>query len=63
MVQPHEVLKNLHSTYIRVEAEIEEEANLVAVQEIKANNNNMKSSPMEEDVVALVARGAKEDER
>ena len=60
VVQPQEVLKSRHSTQIRVEAEVEEEAVLVAVQQIRTNSNNRKTSPMEEDVVTLEAGGAKE---
>ena len=44
--------------------EVEEEAVLVAVHEIKTNSNsnsNSKTSPMEEDEVTLEAGGAKED--
>ena len=33
----------------------------MAVHEIKTNSSNRKSSPMEEDVVTLQAREAKED--
>jgi len=38
------------------------EAILVAVQQIRINSNNKKTSLMEEDVVTLEAGGAKEDE-
>ena len=62
VVQPQEVLKSLHFTQIRIEAEVEEEAVLVAVQQIRTNSSNKKTSPMEEDVVTLEAGGAKEDE-
>ena len=62
VVQPQEVLKSLHFTQIRIEAEVEEEAVLVAVQQIRTNSSNRKTSPMEEDVVTLEAGGAKEDE-
>ena len=51
----------LHSTQIRIKAEVEKEAVLVAIQQIRTNNNNRKTSPMEEDVVTLKAEGAKED--
>ena len=60
MVQPQEVPKSLHSTQIRIKAEVEEETVLVAVQQIRTNSNNRKTSPMEEDVVTLEAGGAKE---
>ena len=60
VVQPQEVLKSLHFTQIRIEAEVEEEAVLVAVQEIRTSSNNRKTSPMEEDVVVLEAGGVKE---
>ena len=60
VVQPHEVLKSLHFTQIRIEAEVEEEAVLVAIQQIRTNSSNRKTSPMEEDVVVLEAGGAKE---
>ena len=33
----------------------------MAIQQIKTNSNNMKTSPMEEDMVTLEAGGAKED--
>ena len=62
VVQPQEVCKSLHSSQIRIKVEVEEEAVLVAVQQIKTNSNNRKTSPMEEDVVTLEAGGAKEDE-
>ena len=62
VVQPPQLLKRLLSTRIQVEAGVEEEAVLVAVQEITTSSNNKKTSPMEEDVVTLEARGAKEDE-
>ena len=60
VVQPQEVLKSLHFTQIRIEAEVEEEAVLVAVQQIRTNSSNRKTSPMEEDMVTLEAGGAKE---
>ena len=59
-VQPSQLLKRLLSTRIQVEAWIEEEAVLVAVQEIRTSSNNRKTSPMEEDVVVLEVGGAKE---
>ena len=61
VVQPHEVLKSLHSTQIRIKVEVEEEAVLVAAHEIRTNSNNRKTSSMEEDVVTLKAGGDKED--
>ena len=33
----------------------------MAVQQIKTNSKNKKTNPMEEDVVTLEVRGAKED--
>ena len=63
LVQPHEVLKSLHFAQIRIKAEVEEEAVLVAVQQIRTNSNNRKTSPMEEDVVPLEVGGAKEEDR
>ena len=54
------LLKSLLSTRIQVEAGVEEEAVLVAVQEIRTSSNNKKTSPMEEDVVVLEAGGVKE---
>ena len=60
VIQPQEVLKSLYSTRIRIKAKVEEEAVVVAVQQIKTNSNNKKTSPMEEDMVTLHARGAKE---
>ena len=41
VVQP---LRNMCSTQICIEVEVEEEAVLVAIQEIKTNNNNRKMS-------------------
>ena len=35
---------------------------MVAVQQMRTNNSNKKTSPMEEDVVILEAGGTKEDE-
>ena len=61
VVQPHEVLKSLHSTQIKLKVEVEKEAISMVIHEIRANNNNRKTGPMEEDVVTLEARGAKED--
>ena len=52
---------SLHSTQIKIKVEVEEEAVLVAIHEIRTNSNNKKTSQMEEDVVTLEARGAKED--
>ena len=60
VVQPKEVLKRLHSTQIRITVEVEKEAVLVAIQQIRTNSNNRKTSPMEEDVVTLEVGGAKE---
>ena len=62
VVQPQEVHRSLHSTQIKTKAEVEEEAILMAVQQIRTNSSNRKTSPMEEDVVTLEAGGAKEDE-
>ena len=62
VVQPQEVLKCMHSTQIKIKAKVEEEAILVAIQEIRTNNNNRKTSPMEEDMVTPEVVGAKEDE-
>ena len=61
-MQPQKVLKSLHVTQIKIKAEVEEEAVLVAVQQIRTNSNNRKTNPMEEDMVTLEAGGAKEDE-
>ena len=60
VVQPPQLLKRLLSTRIQVEAGVEEEVVLVAVQEIRTSSNNRKTSPMEEDVVVLEAGGVKE---
>ena len=62
VVQPHDVLKSLHSTQIRIKAKVEEKAILEVVQQIRTNSNNRKTSPMEEDMVTLEIGGAKEDE-
>ena len=51
VVQQQEVPNSLHSTQIRIKAKVEKEAILVAVQQIRTNNNNKKTSLMEEDVV------------
>ena len=48
----------MHSTQIKIKIEVEKEAILVVVYEIRTNNNNMKTIPMEENVVTLEARGA-----
>ena len=61
VVQLQEVLKSLHSTQIWIKVEVEEGAVLVAVHEIKTNNNNKKINPMEKDVVTLEVGRAKED--
>ena len=61
VVQPQELLKCLHSTQIKIKVEVEEEVILVVIHEIRTNSNNRKTSPMEEDMVTLEARGAKED--
>ena len=46
VVHPQEVLKNLISTQIQVDKELEQEAILVAIHEIKIDNNNRIISPM-----------------
>ena len=56
-----ELQKKLSSTQMLEEVEVEvEEADLEAMVEIKISNKLKKTSPMEEDVVTLEARGAKE---
>ena len=62
MFQPQEFLKSLRSTQNRIKTEVEEETTLVAIQEIRTNSNNRKTNCMEEDMVTLEARGAKEHE-
>ena len=51
---------SIGSSQNRVEVEVEEEATLVAIQEIRTSNNK-KANPMEEDVVTLEVGQAKED--
>ena len=51
----------MHSTQIKVEAEVQEKAILVVIHDVRTNNNNRRTSPMKEDVITLEVGRAKED--